>query len=75
MKLNLLMKKKGFMKAHELTRPGVAFRKFHLKNGTVLWTKAHMHGDRRRVCISRKSKWKEYKSYIKPHTEVVIAVY
>ena len=60
------------MKAHELTKPEAKYKKFHLKNGHVLWEKAHMHGDRRRVCISRKNKDKVYKSYIKPHTEVVI---
>lgn len=63
------------MKAHELTRPDAKFKKFHLKNGKILWEKAHMNGDRRRVCISRNEKGVERKAYIKPHTEVVISIY
>ena len=60
------------MKAHELTRPDAKFKKFCVKNGRVFWTKAYMHGDRRRVCVSRKEAGREIKAYIKPHTEVVV---
>lgn len=60
------------MKAHELTQPGTSYKKFCLKNGKVLWTKAHMNGDRRRVCISRKSKGIVKKMYVNPHTEVSV---
>jgi len=63
------------MKAHELLKPGTTFKSFHLKNGKVLWTHAHMNGDRRNVCISRKSKGKTFKRYIGAHTEVVIDVH
>ena len=59
-----------FYKAHELTR--MSSKKFSLKNGRIIWTSAYMNGDRKRVCISRKSKGKVYKSYIPPHTEVII---
>lgn len=60
------------MKAHELTRPGHGVKKFCLKNGRVFWTKAHMNGDRRTVCISRKEKGRIIKAYIKPHTEIIL---
>lgn len=60
------------MKAHELTRPDSKVKKFVVKNGRVIWTKAHMHGDRRTVCISRKEKGREIKQYVRPHTEVVV---
>lgn len=60
------------MKAHELTRPGTKFKKFCVKNGRVFWTKAHMNGDRRRVCVSRTEHGVEIKAYIKPHAEVII---
>lgn len=60
------------MKAHELTVPGVKFKRFCVKNGRVFWTKAYMHGDRRRVCVTRKENGVEKKAYIKPHTEVVV---
>ena len=59
------------MKAHELTRPDNKVKKFCLKNGRVVWTKAHMNGDRRRVCISRTEAGREIKQYIRPHTEVI----
>ena len=60
------------MKAHELTLPGISFKRFCMKNGKVLWSHAHMHGDRKRVCFSRKSKGKLLKMYVNPHTEVEI---
>jgi len=41
----------------------------------VLWTGAHMNGDRRNVCITRTHKGKTYKRYIRAHTEVEIDVY
>jgi len=60
------------MKVHELTRPGVKFKRFCVKNGRVFWTKAYMNGDRRRVCVSRKQDGREIKAYINPHTEINI---
>jgi hypothetical protein len=58
------------MKAHELTHPGVSFKRFRLKNGKVFWKTAHMHGDRKRVCFTRKSQGRVFKVYVSPHTEV-----
>ena len=60
------------MKAHELTRGEIVFKKFRLKNGKVLWNNAHMHGDRRRVCFTRKVGSEIRKMYVKPHSEVEI---
>jgi len=63
------------MKAHELTIPGVVFKKFCVKNGKVLWSKAWMNGDRKRVGFSREDKGKLIKTYLSPHTEVEIVIY
>jgi hypothetical protein len=58
------------MKVHELTRSNVPYKKFKVRNGRVFWTNAYMHGDRRRVCVTRKEKGKLFTAYLKPHTEV-----
>lgn len=59
------------MKAWELTQLK-ALKKFKLKNGKVVWTHAHVNGDRRRICISRTENGVLKKQYIKPHTEVEV---
>jgi hypothetical protein len=60
------------VKAHELTRPGADFKKFRVKNGKVEWTEAHMNGDRKRVCLSRKENGVVKKRYVGPHTEMEV---
>ena len=65
------------MKAHELlTQNWQASNKgFRLVNGKVVWKKAYMDGDRRRVKITRKAKdsyglMVERVRYVQPHTEM-----
>lgn len=60
------------MKAHELTRSETVYKKFKLKKGRILWNSAHMHGDRRFVCFTRKVGSEVRKMYVKPHSEVEI---
>lgn len=60
------------MKAHELIHDEAVFKKFRLKKGKVLWHTAHMHGDRRKICFSRKVKGEIKKMYVNPHSEVEI---
>lgn len=70
--LDLDLKVGDVLKAWELAQVPQKVKGFKVKNGSVIYRKIHVNGDRRRICIQRRKQYSWISRYIKPHTELEV---